>query len=204
MTPEVRIPEAVWTAVLDAFADNEPGVERVCYLDGLVVDDSGYPASAEGAVETRVAITVVVPDAILRPRDYVVPSDAVSAAGRHLRTERMIRVAQVHTHGNDWVDHSQTDDARAYSQRLGAVSIVMPFHGADRPGPSECGVHVRTARGWQRVQPESVIKLIPSVIDQRSSRWEATPIPNPSGGIFSLFRTWVNAKVKHRDPSVSS
>ena len=66
MTPEVRIPEAVWTAVLDAFAANEPGVESVCYLDGLVVDDSGYPGSGFDTVETRVAVTVVVPDAILR------------------------------------------------------------------------------------------------------------------------------------------
>jgi hypothetical protein len=197
---EIRIPEAVWTALLDAFAKNEPGVERVCYLDGLRVDETGYPGAAPEA-EVRVATTVVVPDAILRPRNYLVPADAVSAAGRHLRTERMIRVAQVHSHGNDWVEHSQTDDDRAYSQRPGAVSIVVPFHSATRPDPAACGVHVRTATGWQRVRPELVIKLIPSVIDHRSARWEATPKPTPSGDIFSRFLTWLKANTRRRDPS---
>jgi hypothetical protein len=52
------------------------------------------------------AVTVTVPDAVLRPRNYIVPAEAISEAGRHLRTERMTRVAQVHTHGNDWVEHS--------------------------------------------------------------------------------------------------
>ena len=189
MTLEVRIPEALWQTVLDLFSQHEPDVERVAYLDGFRIDETGYPGVSSDD-KVFVALTVVIPDAVLRPRDYVVPAEAVSEAGRHLRTSRMTRVAQVHSHGNDWVEHSCTDDNRAYSQRAGAISIVAPFHGTTRPDLTECGVHLRTESGWQRVHPHSVIKIIPSVLDHRSTKWAPTPDPAPSGGIFSRFLVW--------------
>ena len=200
ISTEVRVPEAVWNTVLDLFAENEPGLERVAYLDGFRIDEAGYPGTSP-AVEVRLAVTVVIPDAALRPRNYVVSADAVSVAGRHLRAQRMIRVAQVHSHGNDWVEHSVTDDDRAYSQRPGAVSVVVPFHGTTRPDLIACGVHLRTETGWRRVQPETVIKIVPSVIDHRSSKWEPAPNPAQSGGIFSQFLAW--AKTVLRRPGRS-
>jgi hypothetical protein len=195
---EVRVPEAVWKTVLDLFAENAPGVERVAYLDGFRIDETGYPGVSPDA-EVCVAVTVVVPDAVLRTRNYVVSADAVSVAGRHLRAERMIRVAQVHSHGTDWVDHSVTDDDRAYSQRPGAVSVVVPFHGTTRPDLIACGVHLRTESGWRRVLPESVIKIVPSVIDHRSSKWEPAPNPAQIGGTFSRFLAWVKTVSRRRD-----
>ena len=121
MSIEIRIPEAVWQAVLDLFQRHEPSVERVAYLDGFRIDEAGYPDSAPGE-QIFVATTVVVPDAVLSPRNYSVSARAISDAGVHLRTGRMTRVAQVHSHGNDWVEHSRTDDECAYSQRPGAIS----------------------------------------------------------------------------------
>jgi len=203
MSTEVRIPEALWQTVLDLFAQHEPGVERVAYLDGFQIDETGYPDVSPGD-QVYVAVTVVVPDAVLRPRNYVVPADAVSAAGRHLRTERMTRVAQVHSHGNDWVEHSDTDDDRAYRQRPGAISIVVPFHGTTRPDATECGVHIRTEAEWRRVRPESVIKIIPSILDHRSTRWAPTPDPAPSGGTFSRFRAWMRTALTRHARSESS
>jgi hypothetical protein len=203
MTVEIRIPEALWQSVLDLFAQHDPGVERVAYLDGFRVEETGYPGvSLEDQV--YVAVTVVVPDAVLRPQNYFVPTDAVSAAGRHLRAERMTRVAQVHSHGDDWVEHSPTDDDRAYSQRPGAVSIVVPFHGTTRPGVAACGVHLRTGVGWRRIRPESVIKIIPSVVDHRSKKCVTTPDPAPNGGIFSRFRAWIRIASTRHDGSESS
>lgn len=186
---EVRIPEALWQAVLDVFESHEPGVERVAYLDGFPIDEAGYPG-ASPSDQIYVAVTVVVPNAVLSPRNYVVPAGAVSEAGSHMRTGRMTRVAQVHSHGNDWVEHSGTDDDRAYTQRPGGLSIVVPFHGVSRPNVAECGVHIRTDAGWQRVRPDSVIKIIPSVLDHRSTTWPPTPQAAPSGGIFSRFLAW--------------
>ncbi len=187
---ELRIPEAVWLAILDLLGTHRPGVERVAYLDGFRIDEAGYPDVALDA-QVFVATTVVVSEAVLRPRNYVVPAEAVSAAGRHLRVGRMTRVSQIHTHGNDWVEHSPTDDDRAYSQRPGAVSIVVPFHGATRPELEDCGVHVRTATAWQRVRPDSVIKIIPSVLDHRSTTWEPARNSTHSGATCSRFREWI-------------
>lgn len=187
---ELRIPEAIWCATLDLFAAHPPGVERVAYLDGFRIDESGYPDLAPDTL-ALVATTVVVPDAVLSPRNYVVPAEAVSAAGRHLRIERMTRVAQVHTHGNNWVEHSPTDDDRAYSQRPGALSIVLPFHATTRPEIGECGVHIRTSAGWQRVRADCVIKIIPSVLDHRSTTWEPAPNSPRSGGTSSRFPGWM-------------
>lgn len=203
MTAELRIPEGVWQAVLYLFAEHRPGVERVAYLDGFRVDETGYP-DASPDDQVYVAVTVVVPDADLRPQNYVVPAAAVRAAGRHLRTKRMTRVAQVHSHGSHWVDHSDTDDERAYSQRVGAVSVVMPFHGTTRPSVTDCGVHIRTEAGWQRVRPETVIKIIPSVLDYRSTTWAPPPEPARSGGIFYQFRAWARAAWKRPARSASS
>jgi hypothetical protein len=203
MTVEVRIPEALWQTVLDLFAQHDPGIERVAYLDGFRIDETGYPGASPDD-QVYVAVTIVVPDAVLRPRNYVVPAEAVSAAGRHLRTERMTRIAQVHSHGNDWVEHSCTDDDRAYSQRPGAISVVVPFHGTTRPDATECGVHIRAEAGWRRIRPESVIKIIPSVLDHRSTNWAPTPDSAPSGGIFSRFRAWTRTALTRHARSESS
>ncbi|MEV0623569.1 hypothetical protein AB0I81_60350 [Nonomuraea sp. NPDC050404] len=202
MTVEARIPEALWKAVLDLFAQHPPGVERVAYLDGYRIDETGYPGTSPGHT-VYVAVTVVVPDAILRPGNYVVPAEAVSAAGHHLRAERMTRIAQIHSHGDDWVEHSRTDDDRAYSQRPGAISIVVPFHGATRPDVTDCGVHVRTETGWRRVHPANFIKIIPSVLDHRSTPWMPTQDPAPTGGIFSRSRAWMGTVLSRRPRSES-
>jgi hypothetical protein len=203
MRMEVRIPEAVWQAVLDLFDRHEPGVERVAYLDGFRIDETGYP-DASPDDQIYVAVTVVAPDAVLSPRNYVVPAEAISQAGHHLRTGRMTRAAQVHSHGNDWVEHSLTDDDRAYSQRPGALSVVVPFHGAGRPDITDCGVHLRTDAGWLRVRPDTVIKLIPTVLDHRSAKWAPTPEPAPNGDIFSRFRAWPRNVLTRPDRSESS
>lgn len=203
MSVEIRIPEAVWKTVLDLFQRHKPGVERVAYLDGFRVDETGYPDSSLRD-QIYVATTVVVPDAVLSPRNYSVPAQAISDAGRHLRTGRMTRVAQVHSHGNDWVEHSGTDDEHAYSQRAGAISVVVPFHGTGLPALAQCGVHLRTEAGWQRVRPDAVIKIIPSVLDHRSTPWTPTPDPARTGGIFSRFLAWVRSLAAPHTRSGSS
>ncbi|GEM_PF-1755714 len=200
MKTEVRIPEALWEQVLDLFAAHEPGVERVAYLDGYRLDEAGYPGVTPDD-QVFVAVAVVVPDAILRPRNYVVPVEAVSQAGQHLRKLRMTRVAQVHSHGNDWVEHSPTDDDRAYSQRPGALSIVVPYHGKNRPVVAECGVHLCTEDGWRRVPPNTVITIVPSVLDHRSSPW-TSQMP-PTGGTFSRFLAWLGTAWSRLDRSGS-
>lgn len=152
------IPELVWEKVLQEFAVLRRTVEQVAYLDGL---DLGT---------TQIVTTVVFPDAKLQPRSYRVSSDAMSQAGKHLRRLNLVRLAQVHTHPDIDVEHSTEDDRRAYSQEQGAISIVLPSHGEQRPKLEEIGFHVREPRGWMLLpsdQWRAILSFVPSVFDFR-------------------------------------
>lgn len=162
------IPDIVWQALLDNFALAPQSVERVAYLDGVPV-----PPGPDGVVTT-----MTVPAATLTPGSYRIGASEMSAAGKHLRLHRLQRLAQVHTHGGACTKHSPTDDAMAYSQHLGAVSLVLPDHAAGDPSPWDGTVHVRQATGWTPLSREealSAVRLIPHQIDQSLYRKESAP-----------------------------
>jgi hypothetical protein len=158
----IWIPEILWERLLDEFDRVDNAVERVAYLDGFRLGDGG------------VVTTVTIPDADLYPGYYNVTARAMSQAGQHLRTYGMTRLAQVHTHGGSACAHSPRDDAAAYSQRLGSVSIVLPFHARSHPAPSDGGVHARQAPGWVLLDAAQVpvaCRLLPSLLDFRRPKW---------------------------------
>lgn len=159
----LSIPEAVWEALLDSLMAAQPGHERVAYLDGIRFRDR------EGAVH-GVATTVTIPGADTTPHNYRVGAAAMARAGDHFAPLGLVRLAQVHTHGDARTAHSHIDDRRAYSQRDGALSLVLPHHAADRPVLSRAGVHVREPAGWRRLggdDVDQVIRLLPALIDHR-------------------------------------
>jgi hypothetical protein len=163
----IVIPENAWEAMLDGFAETIANVERIAFLDGI--------RTAGQAVVT----TVVFPDAVLMPGTYDVSAEAMSAAGHHMRQHQLARLAQVHTHGGPGCGHSGRDDDMAYTQREGAISIVLPDHAIARPRPLDGTVHLRTAAGWTPLdasEAEQAVGLVPSVIDQRSHEWIVSPI----------------------------
>lgn len=152
------IPEELWQRMLDNLALHAPTVERVAFLDGFVLND------------TSVVSTITVPCALCHPRYYTVPAASMSEAGAHLRKFGMRRVAQVHTHGDDSLWHSARDDEMAYSQAVGAISIVLPYHARFRPSPHEGLTHVKTSGGWlalSRSEAESKVIVVPSNLDFR-------------------------------------
>ena len=151
--------------MLDRFAEIKKGLERVAYLDGVRFKD--HEGVTHGAVTT-----LVLPRANLRPRNYEISSEAMAEAGRHLHPHGLARLVQVHTHGNDWVDHSPTDDAMAFTRRPGAISIVLPWHATYRPSPGDGGVHERRIDGWHRLTSAEAAKRVqtaPGVLDFRPS-----------------------------------
>ncbi|MGW1271849.1 hypothetical protein [Streptomyces sp. NPDC002491] len=167
----LSIPEGVWGELLDAFALAPSGHERVAYLDGLRFHDAGGEPHG-------VATTVTMPDATTSAGRYTVTAAAMDRAGAHFQRLGMVRLAQVHTHGNHQVGHSLTDDQRAYSQMDGALSLVLPHHAAGRPSPLHVGVHLRGPEGWVRVHGDDihrVLRLVPSLIDHRSLSWTPSP-----------------------------
>jgi hypothetical protein len=167
----LSIPEPVWNTLLHAFTTSPAGHERVAYLDGVRYRDR------TGAVH-GVATTVTMPDAVTSPGNYTVSATAMAQAGEHFEILGLVRLAQVHTHGNHWVGHSRADDGRAYSQLDGALSLVLPHHAAGQPAPWQAGVHLREPTGWRRVtgdEVNDVVRLVPGLIDHRSTSWSAFP-----------------------------
>jgi hypothetical protein len=166
------IPEALWGTVHDALAEAPAGYERVAYLDGVRWRDRSGSTHA-------VVTTVTVPNATLRPRSYGVSASDMAEAGRHLHELGLVRLAQIHTHGTEDVGHSSWDDHKAYSQRDGAISIVLPRHAADRPWPDNGGVHLREPQGWRRLSAEEAavaVRVVPSMFDNRRKMWSGSPI----------------------------
>ncbi len=162
----ILISESLWGRLLDGFAETVPGVERVAFLDGV----------REGDI--AVVTTVAFPDAILLPGTYDVSAEAMSRAGQHLRENELSRLAQVHTHGMGGCHHSSRDDEMAYTQRENAVSIVLPYHAAARPTPTDGVIHVRTADSWvalEKSEAKRAVRLVPSYVDQRSQRCTISP-----------------------------
>jgi hypothetical protein len=170
----LSIPEALWSDMLDRFEQSPRDVERVAYLDGIQwIDSSG--------TRHGVVTTVVIPNAILTAGNYRVPAEAIAEAGRHMFNFGLIRLLQVHTHGNDWTNHSWVDDEMAYTRKEGGLSIVLPFHAHGRPVPEEGGVHVRDRGRWRRLnrhEIREVVRLVPSLRDFRLAprrRWRWWP-----------------------------
>lgn len=160
----IQIPDAIWARLLDEFERFPSGVERVGYLDGFRFPDSA------------VVTTAVFPDADCYPGYYTVSPEAMSEAGQHFRRHGMVRLAQVHTHGMSWVDHSPRDDAMAYSQLVGAISIVLPDHAKGRPLPTDrtVGVLIKEKEGWRRLPLDEVlqqIQVVPGFLDFRRKVW---------------------------------
>jgi hypothetical protein len=158
----IVVPDAIWKRMLDVFVRNRGDYEQVAYLDGYTCSEV-----------LGVATTLTFPLARSQALHFVVTADAMSAAGKHLRAHRMRRLAQVHTHPAEWTGHSPFDDERAYSQRPGAVSIVLPHYARRRPSPSEAGIHVRAEQGWIELDAaaaQAFIRVVPSEINLRGRR----------------------------------
>lgn len=185
--------------MLKELARERPGVERVAYLDGvrLGTADSASEDGLELVHETpAVVTTVTIPDAVLHPGWFRVPAESMRAAGKHLRDLRLMRLAQVHTHGGSWVGHSGTDDDDSYSQRVGAVSIVLPQHANDQQQLDGAGIHVRDRDAWRQLAQAEVaraIQFIPELIDLREDTcldW-ATGTPVTPAALFDQqLRRW--------------
>jgi hypothetical protein len=157
----IILPDVIWNRLLDEFRWPRKRVERVAYFDGTIMETDS------------VVTTLAFPDAQLEKTHFAVNSAAMSECGAHFRKYGLARIAQAHTHPGTWVGHSLYDDQMAYSQHIGAVSIVMPEHARKRPLLQDCGVHVRTKAGWVQIPPneiDSVIRQTPGFLDFRRKR----------------------------------
>lgn len=161
----IVIPANCWQTVVERFTGATGLAENVAFLDGIPLG----PEPVHGGVVT----TVTLPEADRQRGGWWVDASQMSTAGRHLRVSRLVRLAQIHTHPGPETKHSELDDALAFSQRPGTISIVLPMHGLTHPGLTDAGIHLRGQDGWRELVGEEVdrhIKVVPSVLDHRVQR----------------------------------
>jgi len=154
----LTIPSLLWEGAIEAVRQPPHDRERVAYFDGLRFDGDG------------VATTLTLPEVDEHSLNFFVSAESMSRAGFHLRSHDLRRLAQLHTHPQSWTGHSPYDDEMAYSQRDGALSIVVPHFAGCAPSLADCGVHIRASRGWLELAPDAVareIAIAPSVVDLR-------------------------------------
>lgn len=152
----VVIPASAWRIAVENLRGPPHDRERVVYFDGPVPDGS-----------ISVVTTVTIPEVTNSAGHFQVSAANMSRAGKHLRRFDLLRLAQVHAHPTDWVGHSEYDDIMAFSQRDGAISIVVPDYAGCAPGLADCGVHVRGPGGWRQLsyaERAALILIVPSVI----------------------------------------
>lgn len=158
----IVVPANCWQTMIERFASVARLPECVAFLDGVALG----PEPVHGGVVT----TVTLPDADQQRGGWWIDAERMSDAGQHLRAHRLVRLAQVHTHPGPWTGHSELDDALAYSQRIGTISIVLPSHALTHPGLGDASVHRREPDGWRELQTEEIgryVKVVPSVLDHR-------------------------------------
>ena len=104
------------------------------------------------------------------PGRFEVPHAATRAMGDALGDAGLVNLAQLHTHPDKWVGHSPWDDARAYSSRDGALSIVWPHYGRVLPPLDQWGVHECVGARWRQLSPAAAaarVVVLPDVRDLR-------------------------------------
>lgn len=160
---KLLLPARFWSRALVVLRERPNRRERVAYFDGAeLLDEQGETVG--------VVTTLTVPHARSRAGFFDVSADDMSEAGRHFRPHGLVRLAQIHSHPGSWVGHSEVDDSQAYSQRQGAISIVVPNYALTAPGFMECGVHLRGTDAWVELNDEqkrSLIRVVPDEIDLR-------------------------------------
>jgi len=118
----------------------------------------------------QVVTTVLIPHQRVSAGGFEIPFPATRTMGLALGGAGLVNLAQIHTHPADWVGHSTWDDARAYSSREGALSIVLPEYGRRIVPVKEWGIHERCDGAWVQLSAAEAIQrivVVPDTIDLR-------------------------------------
>ena len=87
-------------------------------------------------------LAVIAPKTISNSGKVLIPPRGNFDFVRILNKNRLIHIAQVHSHPTAWVGHSPGDDSWAAFKKEGLLSIVVPSYGLKGFGGLEnCGCH---------------------------------------------------------------
>jgi len=123
---------------------------------------------------TRVALTVIVPEATTSPGSYDISPVANAAVIDAIHDHDLELVATVHSHPGERTSHSELDSEAAQLPHEGYFSIVVPNYAVDGVRPyTDCGVHVYHDGDFVELEASAVEKRVetlpsaPSFIDSR-------------------------------------
>ena len=134
--------------------------KAIIFTDQILMDYAGRTPSNEGLIYWA---------GVFENNQYVVKAviapETVSDFGRVSTSHKanldfilklnilgLIQIAQVHSHPDDWVDHSMGDDEYAAFKIKGLVSVVVPRYCKDGLLPLTCcGVHRFDDTGFIRL-----------------------------------------------------
>lgn len=127
-----------------------------------------------GGIETprgAAVLTAVSPTAHTTWGSFQTGADANAELVSVLARFGQSLVAQVHSHPEDWVDHSDGDDAGALVRFVGFWSLVVPRFARRGMRPlHRCGVHLFQDGEFRRLSKEAVsarVHLVPAAADLR-------------------------------------
>jgi hypothetical protein len=120
----------------------------------------------------------IAPDSISTSGSVQVPHASNLNVVISLSQNKVVHIAQVHSHPSEWVDHSSTDDSEAAFKVNGLLSLVVPNYGFDGMGDLlKCGIHRFEKETFIRMRNKYVgrhFRIIKSnssiLIDQRNGK----------------------------------
>lgn len=131
-----------------------------------------YWAGVE-SLGTWVILLCIRPRASRTRGSFRTTADANAEVIHELAEHRLHLLAQVHSHPDQFVDHSEGDDAGAFMPFENFISIVVPHYGDRGVLPlAQCGVHRMESGVFRRLakpEVERSLRVVPGVRDLRSS-----------------------------------
>ncbi|WP_100183269.1 hypothetical protein [Candidatus Nitrosotenuis aquarius] len=126
--------------VLDDYAKMAPSNEGLVYWGGNIVGN-------------EISITAIIaPDTESDFGRVTTSHRSNFEFVKTLNNNKIIQIAQVHSHPSSWVSHSPGDNKWAAFKSEGLISIVVPNYGIDGMLPLvNCGVHRFTKGSFHRL-----------------------------------------------------
>jgi Prokaryotic homologs of the JAB domain len=156
------VAESAWSEVeriIPSYRDAGGDHEGIAFLFGRRLGD------------VTILTTTVAPQAETGPGHVHCDRAQMTAVVRAGREHGVALLAQVHSHGRGWIEHSHGDDSMIFMPFGGMLSIVLPWYGRVAPRPiHNLGVHQFQEGRWVAAEAASVatgIALVPAGVDLR-------------------------------------
>ena len=146
-------------ALLPSYRGPDGDHEGIVFLAGYEMSD------------VTLFTTAIAPDADHGWGHVICSEEVVGATARAARAYGLAVLAQVHTHGGDWTEHSRGDDSLIVMPFEGMLSLIAPHYGRFGLLPLHgLGVHQYQDGEWVAIAESSTrerFHVVPDRLDLR-------------------------------------